>query len=179
MRVLDDWYGLLSSGMRVTGAGGSGSHYLLYSWAGYPRTYVHLSGSEKARPTPKQVRDAIKAGHATVSNGPFVLATIDGKGPGETVRIQDTARLKVTIQRPPWIPVQRMTVVVNGEGLETRRIPKTGPKQVATRLDVSIPMKEDGWCVVIVEGDDPLQEVLPWARTRPFAFTNPIFVERI
>ena len=34
-----------------------------------------------------------------------------------------------------------------------------------------------GWVLVIVDGEEERQEVLPWARTRPFAFTNPIFVE--
>jgi hypothetical protein len=51
-----------------------------------------------------------------------------------------------------------------------------------TNTHLAIPLRfntESSWLVVIAEGDTDLQEVLPWSKARPFAFTNPIFIEKI
>jgi hypothetical protein len=48
---------------------------------------------------------------------------------------------------------------------------------VRLRRTVGVPVTQDGWLVAVVTGDTPLDDVLPGTGARPFAFTNPIWVD--
>ncbi len=197
--VLEDWFALLEAGRRYVATGSSDSHRIQYQWAGYPRTVVR---TPSARPIdPFAVVAELKAGHAIVTSGPFIEATIDGHGPGDTAPA--TAKtLHVVVRAVPWIDVTSLDVVVGGKVVTTLPIASPGaadgdaPKEkvktppLATtptaaleastiRLEQDVPLtfaKVPTWVVVVVRGTRLLDDVLPFMPVPPRAFTNPIWI---
>jgi hypothetical protein len=194
--VLFDWLRLLEKGHRFVATGDSDSHRIQYQWAGYPRTYVALP-PDQAGDTGKPIDGtalvaSLKAGHAFVTSGPFVEASIDGHGPGDTVTLRDpVARLHVRARAAPWIDVTEIEVLVGTatvarvgvKGRPCDTATPTGSKEEAARssvrfegdLDVPVP-SAGGFVVVVVRGTRAMDNVLPYMPIQPLAFTNPIWI---
>ncbi|HVJ19086.1 MAG TPA: CehA/McbA family metallohydrolase [Polyangiaceae bacterium] len=179
---LMDWIHLLGRGYRYTATGSSDSHNLAFLDPGLPRTYIrHGVGSDDAsdvQAPADAVIKALKAGHVIVSSGPFIEASVQGKGPGETARgIGQYAELKIRVRAAPWVSVSKLEVY-HGGSAKLVHSSQIWPSQKPVRYDAihSIPIEKPTFFVVVVRGDVPLPNV---ARdtTLPFAFTNPIWVE--
>jgi hypothetical protein len=195
--VLEDWFALLAAGQRYVATGSSDSHRIQYQWAGYPRTVVRASS---ARPIdPLAVVAELKAGHAFVTSGPFIDATIDGHGPGETVAAANAKAVHVVVRAVPWIDVTSLELVVNGKVTTTLPIANPIPTEAegrtardplptleasTIRLEQDVPLvlppasKVPTWVVVVVRGTRLLDDVLPFMPVPPRAFTNPIWIQR-
>jgi hypothetical protein len=176
---LHEWLALIGLGKRYAAVGNSDSHRLRYQWAGYPRTWVQVGDDRPSAVKADQVADALRAQRAIVSNGPFVLATIDGKGPGELVTPVDAhVQLLVEVRTAPWVQINRVQVLVDGELAAVRRVVRpvgsglTPPLRWRTTLIVP---PHDSTIVVVVRGDAELTRA--GVPTKPFAFTNPIYVD--
>ncbi len=166
---LRDWFALIEAGKRVVAVGNSDSHQLSAQWVGYPRTMVTLD--EQPGEVAPRVAAALRAGRATVSNGPVVELSIAGHGVGELVRAKDgKVRARVVVRAAPWVDVTGVDFVVNGEVVEHVALP--GPITVERDLAVS----RDSWVVAIARGDKPLP-VLFGIRALPLGFTNPIWID--
>lgn len=83
------------------------------------RTYLQLPER-----TPQAVQAAVKQGRGFVTNGPLVLATLDGQAPGSEVPL--AGRTSVTLQARLVAnrPLDKLVIVVNGQACTT--IPATG-----------------------------------------------------
>jgi hypothetical protein len=194
--VLSDWLHLLELGHKYVGTGDSDSHRIQYQWAGYPRTYVALpleQAGDTGAPIDKVALVAsLKAGHAFVTSGPIVEATINGQGPGSTVAVADrTARLHVIVRAAPWIDVSEVEVMLGTSSVA--RVPVASHRQrpatdlaalraAAVRVERDFDVPFDGtagkFVVVIVRGTRPMDDVLPYMPIQPLAFTNPIWLAR-
>jgi hypothetical protein len=115
-----------------------------------------------------------------VSGGPFLTASIGGKGPGETAMVPGgEVAIDVVVQAPSWMNVNRLVVVSGGAEVYARDL--TGadadPANPVVRFRGTIPVRatQDAWYVVHVRGPGTLEPVVPSGR--PFAFTNAIFVD--
>ncbi len=180
--VLVDWMHLLGRGRRYTATGSSDSHNLAFLDPGLPRTYIrhgagHSDESDVHAP-PDAIIKALKAGHVIVTSGPFIEASVDDKGPGETARgTGPTAALKVRVRAAPWISVSRLEVFEGGSGRLVNSI-RIYPNAKPLRYDGTIPVavSKPTFVVVVVRGDVPLPNAARDA-TLPFAFTNPIWLE--
>jgi hypothetical protein len=106
--TVDRWDELLRYGLKVAAVGGSDAHSERTSLGDPPpikpgnleklglasRTYLYHQGSlapnneYRSTVADDPVREAIKAGRTVASNGPLVVATVDGRGPGETVDLK-------------------------------------------------------------------------------------------
>jgi hypothetical protein len=172
---LKEWFLLLNLGRRYTAVGNSDSHRLAFNWAGWPRTYVRVVDDRPAAASAGEVARALLAGRAIVSNGPFVHALVDGMaGPGETLRAeQGTVTLQVSVRAPRWMDVRRAEAWVNGRLVASTT--RVTPGDSVIRIQWEKVLRLD--IVVIVRGDRPLDVVLPGSGAKPFAFTNPIFVD--
>lgn len=71
--LFNDWFTLLSQGMKVTGTGVSDTHQRFATAAGYWRTYVHVGTDKPQEMAPAQLSAAVNAQQAFGTNGPFVL----------------------------------------------------------------------------------------------------------
>jgi hypothetical protein len=172
---LQEWLALIELGRRYTAVGNSDSHRLRYQWAGYPRTWVAVPDDAPKNVRPEQVAEALRAQRAIVSNGPFVLATIDGKGPGELVTpVQGHVQLVVDVRTAPWVEVNRVQALVDGQLAGVRRVVGRAGAPLRWRTTLTVPPR-DSTIVVVVRGETTL--VRAGIPTKPFAFTNPIYVD--
>jgi len=173
---LHEWFELLNAGRRYTAVGNSDSHRLVYQWAGYPRTYVRVAGDRAAGASPTEIARALVAGHAVVSNGIFILALANGKaGPGDLVT-GGRVTLQVSVRAPDWVDVRSIEVYANGVLAVTHAVPpSTNPLRAQWETDLDF--ASDAFIVVEAKGEAAMRDTLPGKWIRPFAFTNPIFVD--
>jgi len=175
-RHLHEWFDLLNIGHRYTAVGNSDSHHVVFQWAGWPRTYVRVPDTDVTHIVPLEVAKALKAGHASVSCGIFVLPTANGSaGPGDTVAGSHVA-LSISLRAPEWVDVSDVEVYANGVRVEhrTREAPAHHP---SWDLEVDLQCKADTWIVVVARGNRFMNEALPGKWIKPFGFSNPIFVD--
>jgi hypothetical protein len=194
--VLKDWFALLDQGYRFVATGDSDSHRIQYQWAGYPRTLIEAgeAAGDKGPIDVKGVVGALKAGHAIVTNGPVIELTVSGKHPGdEIVTSQETLPVHVVVRAAPWVDVTSLELVAGSQTLKAFPIPsrptRLGPElgtigeaeARTVRLDREILLSlgsKNTWVVAVARGTRPLDDILPFMPTVPFAFTNPVWVTR-
>jgi hypothetical protein len=173
---------LLRAGRRVTAVGNADSHRLAEEPVGTPRN-VLLPRGEGTPWTEAEVAGAVREGRVVVTTGPLVRFRVVGAEPGGTVSsLPGGVTAHVSVWAASWVDVRRITLYVNGE-IEARfPVPPGGG---ALRFDerIEIPLRSSAFLLVGVEGDRPLDPVVPpkeglrpepWT---PFAVTNPIWVE--
>jgi hypothetical protein len=124
----------------------------------------------------QQVVDALRTGRVIVSGGPFIELRANGHGIGDTVQARDMLEVEVTVQAAEWIDVRRVDLVFNGEVVDVLPV-GFAENSIRLRRRVELPVASDGWLVALVTGERPLDDVLPGTGARPFAFTNPIWIE--
>lgn len=173
---LHEWFELLNAGRRYTAVGNSDSHRLVYQWAGYPRTYVRVGDDRPAGISAPEIAHALTAGHAVVSNGIFILALANGKaGPGDLVT-GGRVTLQVSVRAPDWVDVRSIEVYANGVLAVTHAVPaSTNPLRAQWETDLDF--ASDTFLVVEAKGEAAMRDTLPGKWIRPFAFTNPIYVD--
>ena len=172
--VLRDWMSLLASGRRYVATGSSDSHRVLYQWAGYPRTYVHVTEAARA---PTDILAALRRGRAFVTTGPMLLLTAGEAEPGDTVPVarQTPVRFRVRVTAAPWIPVDAVDLYRDGQRAATITI---RPSREPSRLDAetTLALSPGSFVVAVARGPrGGLNAALPYSEGVPFAFTNPIF----
>ena len=179
-RVLLEWLRLLGRGHRYAATGSSDSHKLAFLDPGLPRTLIHYgtadSDDRDVLAAPHDVVDAIKAGRSIITSGPVIDASIDGRGPGETVSATGgKVQLKLGVRAASWVDVREVTVLEGGKGrvVFQRRLP---PSTRVERFNATVPLSVSAptFLVVVVRGERPLPTAAQVVR--PFAFTNPIWI---
>jgi len=181
--LLPYWFALLNAGKRVIITGGSDSVGFSGPQAALARTFVRCP-TGGMRPTAEQVANAVralkKAPDAFVSNGPFIIAMLNGRPMGSQQRVKDAkAVLSLRIYAPNWADVNRVRVYRNGEAVEDVRVPLAATPLRFERtfmLDAPAPC----WFVVVVEGQRPLMPAYYTGRgtPTPIAVTNPWWVDK-
>lgn len=175
-----DWFGLLQAGRKVFATGSSDSHKMSTSPVGYPRTCIALGTDDPRQLTAAHVRDELAAGHATVSGGIYVTATLGTAGPGDTTTGAGSPQLvDVTIQAPTWVDVDAIEVIVDGETVDTIPVlpADADPSNAAVRWRGQVPVQvraTGGFVVIAAYGNRALDPVHPGHK--PFGVINPIFV---
>jgi hypothetical protein len=173
-RVMRDWFALLDTGARITATGNSDSHKLTYHECGVPRNLVRVGDDDPRRLDARRFVDAVRAGAVVVSSGPFVTLEIAGHGAGESAQPGEQ-EVHVTVQAPAWVDVSRVEVVRRGEPLHVW----AGPfARGVLRLDARFRMTFDkgDWVVAVARGERPM-DFLARPGAKPFAFTNPVWIE--
>ncbi|MCA9610147.1 MAG: carboxypeptidase regulatory-like domain-containing protein, partial [Myxococcales bacterium] len=180
--IVGDWLALLASGRRVYAVGSSDSHTLSRSPMGYPRTCLRFGTDDPRDLSPEVVRDALAAGHGTISGGIFVDAWVGATEAGdEASGLGTQAEVRVRVQAASWVDVDAFDVVVDGAIVETIEIrPEDADPLVPTiRFDGTVTVDVapvNGFVLIAAYGDRSLEPVHV-GRT-PFGVTNPIFLAR-
>ncbi len=179
--ILRDWFALLNSGHHVVGLGNSDTHRLDRLRAGYPRTFLRMATDDPSQLTPSDLKDALRGMRAVASNGPWVNLWVEGHEVGDTIvpPTNGPMRVKVVADAAGWIDITKVLVYRNGALV--KEIPITRRLHPALSQTISLPQGHDGWVVAMVVGDVPLPaEVIGTAKggeARPFAFTNPVWLD--
>ncbi|MBX3207862.1 MAG: PHP domain-containing protein [Labilithrix sp.] len=163
------WHGFLSQGILRAGTANSDSHTLATEVLGYPRNIV-FGGHALASFDRQRFNADVRAGRMLGTNGPVIVATIDGRGASlEPFAPTSAAELSLEVRAAPWIPVEEIRVIVNGtivrtiggaaiarpadpfgrEGLIRYR----GALRLADLL-AAVPADDDAW--IVVEAGLPL-----------------------
>ncbi len=110
--------------------------------------------------TEKSILQALKNGKSFMTNGPLLLANIDGKQPGEEV--SSSQKVFIDIDVISNQPIKELRVVQAGKPVCSMVI---NDKEVFS-CRVQIDPTEGEWVVVEVFGDYPV-----------YAITNPIYLK--
>ncbi|HEU5057109.1 MAG TPA: hypothetical protein VFU21_11315, partial [Kofleriaceae bacterium] len=131
------------------------------------------------------VDDALRARAATVSQGAFVTAAIRDPASGEfalpgalvDLSGQTMARIHISVQAPPWMPLARIRIYAGREEVDTIELDPGDTAVVRYDQNRNIPMPDgqrDSFFVVLVETAGPGTPVL--GETDP-SFTNPLLYD--
>ena len=127
-----------------------------------------------------------------VSNGPFLsVMTDDGLPIGSMVVRQGAIGLRIRVQAPNWIDIDRVQVLVNGRQPPEYNFTKTTHPgdfhDGHVRFDkvVTITLRRDAHLIVVATGEHATlekgfgltSEGPNYGAMPPVAFTNPIFVD--
>ncbi len=198
LRVRDDWCSLLDQDIRKTGTGVSDSHRLILENAGFARSFIASSTDDPSAIDEDELTDNVKAMQVIGTTGPFIRFSVkddnsDDIGLGGTaVSTHTQLILKIRVEAAPWIPVEEVRIYRNCELIETRAIQSSKVLGQVLRFNRALPIggiDADSYFHVEAgirldaSGDPVSPLLLETVQTvepgvEPFAFTNPIFVDR-
>ena len=166
---LQTYYALLNCGFRMRPSGGtaSGVHPVPL---GFGRVYVHLPDGFSY----ERWMQGLGAGRSFVTTGPMLMAEVDGRPPGSTIRSETPGKTscRVTGTAASARPLKPIEVVVNGRVV--RQAPalnrKTERGGYESPIDVAIEVDGSSWIAVRVFEDRPDGRVR-------FAHSSPVHVE--
>jgi hypothetical protein len=173
-----DWLALLRSGKSVWAVGSSDSHSIRTSPVGYPRTCLRFGHDDPKKLSGEAVRDALRAGAATVSGGLYMTVKgPNGEGPGQTVpNASGTLTFTVDVAAPTWVDASELEVIVDGQTVSTVPLAtKATPTGRAWENVVQVEKKGTGRGFVVfnARGKGDLAPLHPGKK--PFAYSNPVF----
>jgi TolB protein len=150
------WHHALNNDLRVTPTGGEDSISNLHisKVVGSLRTYAHM-GTEF---TASSWLQSLRSGKTFFTGGPLLEFEIDGKKPGEEVKLPAGAR-RVKLRARVWsiAPLSRVVIYRNGEPF--RELPVTAPSEKpCAELDTEIEVQGSAWYALYAEG--PYTELL-------------------
>jgi hypothetical protein len=179
-----DWFALLNIGYRYTAVGNSDSHSLVHQWVGFPRTYVKVVTEDLSRLQAVEVTNALLYGRAQISNGIFLeIQANGGAGPGDELTLKDgRIELRIVARAARWVSISHAEIWVNGVERANSRAVRTlraVPGASGHRLQwlTGLTIARDAWLVVMAHGDVDLGERYPGAQGKPFAISNPLFLD--
>jgi hypothetical protein len=188
--VRRDWYSLLRQGLLRTGTANSDTHGPDQP-AGYPRNFVYLDLAESDWDVGRW-NEAIRQGRSFGTNGPLIAAfTANGGRMGDLVAAPGgRVMVELGVAAAPWVPVDEVRLLVNGEVTRRYREPELAPEEVV-RVRERFEMVLDADAFVTLEAGVPLDtDQRLWAEERggvysrviapgfvPTAFANPIFLD--
>ena len=185
--AVEDWFHLLDRGFYYPITGSSDSHSADGQEPGYSRVYIRYEGEKGERLDWNTVAGALKRGRAFVTNGPFVEFTANGRyACGDTFTDKSgKVDLKVKVRSAPWVAVDEVRIIVNGERKFILPV-KADERSVVKFSDgLSFTVDRDSTIAVEVLGKRSLFPVVQQAAASgtaddaalPYALTNPIFVD--
>jgi len=109
------WLQLLNQGHRIWAIAVADAHSVYGNGVGGWRTYVKSSTDDPAKIDWREMSRSAKAGRMVLSNGPYLeVEAGDGTLPGGEMRSTGDLKLKVKVQCPDWIEIDRVQILVNG-----------------------------------------------------------------
>ena len=161
-----DWFHLLARGRQVALLAGSGPDGIV----GLPRLYVTAAAGEAAAA-------AVRRGPVSLSWGILVRMSVDGSAPGTLVPARfGGVALRVTVQAPPWVETDEVTVFAGGEPvMRTDLRPEHGK---TLRLDrvYFLRSNRDTFYVAAASGAGSLAAYAP-RKVRPLGIAGPVWVD--
>ena len=182
------WLQMLNQGRRVWCVAVSDAHRIFDNGVGGWRTYVPSSTDSPGEIDHEEIIRNSKAGQMMITNGPFLeVETADGLPIGSTVIREGFIDLRVRVQTPNWLEIDRVQVLVNGRQPETLDFRRSehpgmfGDEGVDFDETVRVELQQDAHLIVVAIGEGSTIEkgwgLNPYGRMHPVAYTNPIFVD--
>jgi len=164
------WYQLLSCGFRIPAGAGTDAmtnYVSLRGPVGLNRVYAKLDGPLDHR----RWLQALKAGRTMATNGPLVELSLDGKEPGDELRLPAGRHALVArLSLRSIVPVDHLEIV--GAAGVVASLPLAGDRTSAD-LTRTLDVEESGWYTLRAWADGARHPILD---VYPFGTTSPIYV---
>ncbi len=114
------WHYTLSQGRRSTGTANSDSHSLTDNTVGLPQNLVYAATTAGPAFDIGVFNRALKDGRSMGTNGPIIEATLEDGATSQPFSMQvikpsANAMISVRVSSAPWVPVEEVRFIVNGE----------------------------------------------------------------
>jgi hypothetical protein len=191
-----DWFSLLDQGIRRTGVANSDSHRVVMELPGFGRNFVASHTDDPGAIDQDELAASVKTMKIVGTTGPFIRFSIKGdhgyQGLGETVvATKRVLLLHIRVEAAPWVPVEEVRVLRNGNLFATYPIPNRKVLGTVERFNKTLVLdRPDADSYFTVEASvkidasgTPLNPALlelmhtVAAGVTPLGFTNPIFVD--
>jgi hypothetical protein len=169
MEAMEPLYRAWNCGYRVVASAGEDAFPNFY------RSYIIGSNRAYVNTGPKLeygkwIAD-FRAGRSFVSSGPLVFFTVDGKGPGEEIRLgAGGGEVKAAVEVESILPVESVEVLVNGR---VAWVEKPAGRALKVKLERRLRVDRSGWLAARVRAEYARH---PVRRPYPFAATMPVWV---
>lgn len=182
------WLQMLNQGRRVWCVAVSDAHRIFGNGVGGWRTYVPSSTDSPANIEPAEIIRNSKSGRMMITNGPFLeVETSEGLPIGSTVIAEGAIDLRVRVQTPNWMEVDRVQVLVNGRQPDRYNFRRSDHPDMflggVLNFDetIRVGLQRDAHLIVVAIGEGSSLEqgwgLNPYGEMPPVAYTNPIFVD--
>ena len=193
--TMRQWLRLLNLGYRIPGVVNTDAHYNFHG-SGWLRNYLRNPTDDPARIRPLDMAHAAEAGRVLITNGPFleveVVADEPRKRPargimGDTiVAPKGKTQLRIRVQCPNWLDVNRVQVFGNGRAIAalnfTRRehpeLFADGVVKFSAHLPITV--ERDTHLVVAAAGEGLTLGRFygpDYGKAMPVAVSNPIYID--
>jgi hypothetical protein len=165
--TMEMWYRLLNCGFRVAISAGTDSftnvvdHYV----AGGGRVYVQ-AGQRFDYPV---WLEGYRRGRSFASNGPVMTLEVNGKTPGDEIRLESAGEVAVHASVETQTPLDRVELIVNGRVVHSE--PAEGKTTIEFRTQA--PLRGSSWIALRALGP---RHRLILNDTMAFAHTSPVYV---
>ena len=183
------WLQLLNQGRHVWCVAVSDAHRVFgRSGVGGWRTYVRSSTDDPGELDPDEIIRNSRAGQMMITNGPFLrVRTAGGEPIGARIVAPGSVTLKVQVQTPNWLNIDRVQILVNGRQPDQYNFTRQSHPGmfhdgvVQFEEDVQVKLSQDAHLIVVATGESSTLEK-GWGRApqggmHPVAFTNPIYAD--
>ncbi|MEI8020342.1 MAG: CehA/McbA family metallohydrolase [Schlesneria sp.] len=187
-----NWLQLLNQGFRIYGVVNTDAHYNFHG-SGWLRNWIQSSTDDPAKIDSMEMVRAAERGRLVMSNGPYLEVTAQESGKSEVhVAGQDLKAmsgkisLKVRVQCPNWLDVNRVFVLVNGRIHETHNYSREKTPDAfrggVVKFDRTLDLELKSDAHIIVATGNSAGNLLSiygseYGKSQPTAMTNPIFVD--
>ncbi len=164
-----EWYRFLNLGYRLPIVAGTDKMSAEVP-VGAVRTYGHLATDDAL--TFDAWAAAVRAGRTFVTSGPILELTVEGREPGDVVRLRSAGRLEIAVRARAAQPViDDLEIVVNG-----RVVAATGRAAGSTELTLreSIDIRDGTWIAARSRSGSEIHSAFA---TSMAAHTSPVYVE--
>src|SRR5262249_5749349 len=161
------WYRLLNCGFRLPASAGTDCflNRIASKLPGSDRAYVKVEGAFSYEEWIK----GLKAGRTFVTNGPMLEFTADGRAPGETIRVNAGAGLRIGGRASARYPLDRSECTHNGKAVAEAR---AAGDRLSAEIEQVVDVGRSGWLALRASGpphpDQPGGSV--------FGHTSPVYV---
>jgi TolB protein len=162
------WYRVLNLGFRVPASAGTDAmtNYWRAPAIGTTRVYVRT-------PAPvdyEQWIGAMTAGRSFITNGPLVFMKVDGREPGEELKLgPGNASVQVEVEARSMLPMEALDIVQNGKVVQTLK--PTDPYHA--KFSGKVPVEQSGWIAARVTGPERQHLLMD---SYVYAHTNPVYL---
>jgi hypothetical protein len=164
-----EWYRFLNLGYRLPVVAGTDKMSAEVP-IGAVRAYVHLLSDEAL--TFDAWATAVRAGRTFVTSGPILELSVDGREPGDVVRMTSPGRLDVTIRaRAAQQVITDLELVVNGRIVAATQ---AAPGTAELALHEAIEIRAGAWIAARARSG---HEIVSAFQTSMAAHTSPVYVE--
>jgi hypothetical protein len=163
------WYRLLNCGFRLPAGAGTdamANFASLRGPVGMNRVYVRSGAPLEHRRWLK----ALAAGRSFATNGPLLEITVNGRGPGDEIRLERPGAVTARIRLRSSVPIDHLELVRNGEVVDTIALAGDRTTGIVT---LQVPVDRSGWLLLRARSDRAIYPVLD---LYPYATTSPIYL---